>query len=134
MISGMRFRPRFSLRTFFIGFTLVSLWIGLSVRWKIERDKLLEHISASGGIATTSKVSWRMLFGDVAIEKIIMPTLSLDERTQLKHAFPEARILACADCSDAYLRTYGYCKTRYTYYKGRYFSRTAQPVFSPSAE
>ena len=131
----MRFRPRFSLRTFFIAFTIVCLWIGLGVRWRIERGNSIKHIEASGGMwKPASKVSWCTLFGNGAVERIIMTTLTLDERHQLQHVFPEARVLACADCNEAVLRTYGYYKTRYTYANGKYISRIANPGFPLPAE
>ena len=116
-MAGMRFRPRFSLRTLLIVVAVLGIWLGLEVRPVQIRKQWLKTIDAGGGdiyfadtyretryrpgtLPIPPEISWfRRLLGDRAVLQLTIVTSDPSDKERsdveiapIKAAFPEAMV------------------------------------------
>lgn len=88
----------FSLRGFFIGLTLLGVWLGVQAKWVHDRRAALEDVIQRDGHASygtvPSAAPWRirLLRGEGISNIKVSDKFSAAERARLESLFPEAQL------------------------------------------
>src|SRR4051794_16177495 len=88
-------RPRFSLRTLFVGVTLICCWLGYQLNWIRQRHAALEDpavIEVETLPFPSAPLSLRP-FGEVGHCALVPRARTEREAAKLRRLFPEADIL-----------------------------------------
>ena len=92
---------RFSLRTFFVLLTVFGVWLGVQVKWKQDRERLLyDEIAVDGSWAARgyAPAPWSLrILGEEGVAFITIdfrhdPQRSRTLREKARRLFPEAEI------------------------------------------
>jgi len=103
MTMPKRLWLRFSLRTMFVAFTVIAVWLGWTSRLVHERRAVLKDHSrfwptfvdtGAGSGGPTPTITWvRQIMGDRAVQEIWVSRRATDDDLQLAtRLFPEADV------------------------------------------
>ena len=97
-MGGMRFRPRFSLRTLLIGLALLSIpmaWVAYQLNWIRQRHEFLANPNVAGfnrGSWVVADTPWQLkLFGEYDATACLSVPLELAD--EARRLFPGVSIV-----------------------------------------
>jgi hypothetical protein len=97
---------RFSLRTLFVVFAVIAVWLGWNAYWVQQRQKMLTFLRTSSSVGRQIQfgsvelpwkrqlpITWR-LFGAEPVAEVDVRLFDLteDEKEYVRSLFPEARV------------------------------------------
>jgi hypothetical protein len=90
--------PQFTLRTFFVLFTLLCVflgWLGVQVKWIRNRREALEQVSwMVGRPSCPARAPWGMrILGEPGVARIWVGIENVERMHELQLLFPEALVI-----------------------------------------